>query len=358
MNNSRNQKPLVALLLIVVLGVGAIIFASRVNPEDIQPKANIKNLPIEKDEVPILDTSLGWLNTQNEATPDLTGKVVVYDFWTYTCINCQRTIPYLRALWERYKEDGLVIVGIHSPEFDFEKVHSNVNDATKKYGVTWPILFDDNMVNWSNFNNQYWPAKYIADKKGQIRYHHYGEGRYDETENVIRELLDLKDSSPRAVFPGLETKGSSSPITPELYINPIRGQLNAKLGKSIISKATSPDLNEVKLFGSVDVQNERSILVGKNASLTLRYQAGEVNIVAEPLADNRKGELEVTFDSKPIPKSKQGKDIKVDENGNTYLNIVSSDLLNVVKANTVEKHILVFTSKTPNIALYALTFGK
>lgn len=358
MSNSKNIKPLLALALVVILGIGAIIFASRVNPEDIQPKADVKNLPIEKSSVPKLDTSLGWLNTKNDATPNLKNKVVVYDFWTYSCINCQRTLPYLRAIYDRYEKDGLVIVGIHSPEFDFEKDHNNVKEATKKYGVNWPVLFDDNMVNWSNFENQYWPAKYIADKQGRIRYHHYGEGRYDETEDVIRELLGVNETASRAIFPGSKDKSSGAQITPELYINPIRGVLNADQGKSTITKEEVPDVDRMSLFGSVDVQLERTVLLEKNSKLTLNYQAGEVNLVAESLTGDKKGELVVTLDSKPVPKNMRGKDLQVDDRGNTFLKLTSSDLLKVIKSQSVENHLLAFTAQSPNIALYAFTFGR
>ncbi len=352
-----NQKPLIVLVLVVILGIGAILFASNVDPNDIQPKADVNNLPVEREQAPELDASLGWLNTDGYSAEDLKGKVVMYDFWTYSCINCQRTFPYLRALWDRYEDDGLVLIGIHSPEFDFEKVDKNIEKATKKYGVTWPVVFDDNMVNWSNFENQYWPAKYIADKKGRIRYHHYGEGRYDETEDVIRKLLGIKESAARANLPGEKTQDITQPITPEIYINPVRGQLNAPNGKSVVTQEQEPSQDQVTLFGSVDVQEERSILVEAGAKLTVNYSAAEVNIVAEPLSELRTGELEVTMDGKPVPESVRGKDLSVDASGNTFLTVSSSDLLHVIQSDDIQQHILVLKARTSNIALYAFTFG-
>ncbi len=361
MNKSRipspTQQPLIILVLVIVIGIAAVLFASNVDPDDIGPKVDVNNLPIEREQAPELDTSLGWLNTKGYTPEDLEGKVVVYDFWTYSCINCQRTFPYLRALWDRYKDEGLVLIGIHSPEFDFEKVDENIEKATKKYGVTWPVLFDDNMVNWLNFENQYWPAKYISDKEGQIRYHHYGEGAYEETENVIRKLLGVKNSAPRAELPGEKSRDIDEAITHEIYINPVRGQLNAPTGQSTVIVDDQPLQDQVALFGSVDVQSERTVLVTDGAKLTLSYRAGEVNIVAEPVSSSGTGNLEVTLDGKPVPEAMRGKDIMVDSSGNTYLLVTTSDLLNVITSDSVESHILVFTAKSPNIALYSFTFG-
>ena len=145
---------------------------------------------------------------------------MLYDFWTYSCINCQRTFPYIRSWFDRYTANGLVIVGIHSPEFDFEKVHKNVEAAVKRDDVTWPVALDDDMTIWNKFHNNSWPADYIADQSGHIRYTHIGEGDYTDTENVIRKLLGVAANAPRAPGPSAKARRDSRPSNsnPETYL--------------------------------------------------------------------------------------------------------------------------------------------
>jgi thiol-disulfide isomerase/thioredoxin len=357
--SKKNIVPIVVLVAIIIAGTFAVLFSRTKNADDIIPKANVNNLPVISKSVPELDTSLGWLNTKGVTKDKLDSSVVIYDFWTYSCVNCQRTIPYLQAIYDRYEKDGLIIVGVHSPEFDFEKVHSNVEDATNKYKVNWPVLFDDDMKNWDKFENRFWPAKYITDKKGQLRYSHFGEGRYDETEDIVRKLLDIKDGEPRAKFPGENGETSQAKITPELYLNPIRGTSNAKAGKQEIEKVVIPELNNVTYFGSISTQAQRTILVKPDAKLLLNYQAAEVNLVAENLDKDTKmiSKLKVELDGKPIPSGVRGKAIKIDEEGNTYVEVTTADLLNIIDADKVNKGILTFTALQPRIALYSFTFG-
>ena len=357
--SKRNLVPIFVLIAILIGGTFAVIFSRNTNADDIVPKVDVKNLEVIDKSVPELDTSLGWLNTKGISKEKLDSSVVVYDFWTYSCVNCQRTLPNLRALYDRYEKDGLIIVGIHSPEFDFEKVHLNVEEKTKKYNVNWPVLFDDDMKNWDNFENQFWPAKYISDKNGQLRYEHFGEGRYEETEDVIRELLGVDENAPRANLPGAKAESSNEKITPELYLNPIRGKSNAKAGKQVITEEVKPELNGVTYFGTENTQAQRKILVEQGAKLFLNYRAGEVNIVAENLSTASTGiaTMKVELDGKPIPKDKRGAEIKVDVDGNTYVEVTSADLIHIIDAKSVNTGILTFTSQQPNIGLYSFTFG-
>jgi thiol-disulfide isomerase/thioredoxin len=130
-----------------------------------------------------------WFNSAPLTINFLRGKVVLIDFWTYSCINCQRTFPYLRSWWEKYKDDGLVIIGVHTPEFEFEKKAENLKQAITDFELTYPIVQDNNYSTWRAYNNRFWPAKYLIDKEGRIRYTHFGEGAYDETESEIQKLL-------------------------------------------------------------------------------------------------------------------------------------------------------------------------
>jgi len=130
-----------------------------------------------------------WENSPPLTLASLRGKVVLVDFWTYSCINCQNTFPYLRRWYRAYKDQGLVIVGVHSPEFDFEKNVANIRQAIQRYNVLWPVAVDSNMTTWNAYSNQYWPAEYLIDKNGAVRDTHFGEGQYDQTEQSIRSLL-------------------------------------------------------------------------------------------------------------------------------------------------------------------------
>jgi len=145
-------------------------------------------LPIEGS-LPPLAGAIEWLNTPPLSMTQLRGKVVVVEFWTYTCINWRRTLPYVRAWAEKYKEQGLVVIGVHTPEFEFEKSLANVRRAVKEIGITFPVAIDSDYVIWGAFRNQYWPALYFVDTQGRIRHHHFGEGDYAQSEVVIQRLL-------------------------------------------------------------------------------------------------------------------------------------------------------------------------
>ena len=168
----------------MIAGVSVYV-ATTVKPKDI---AQTGDLTVIENSVPSVTAAKGWINSPPLTRADLAGKVVLYDFWTYSCINCQRTLPHLKALYDRYKGDGLVIIGVHSPEFDFEKDHDNVARAVEHYGVTWPVALDDDMAIWNAFGNQYWPAEYLTDRQGRLRQVRFGEGDYDSKEDDVRTL--------------------------------------------------------------------------------------------------------------------------------------------------------------------------
>jgi cytochrome c biogenesis protein CcdA/thiol-disulfide isomerase/thioredoxin len=143
-----------------------------------------------KGAMPSLSGAVQWLNSPELSAESLRGKVVLVDFWTYDCINCQHTLPYVKDWAKRYEKDGLVVIGVHTPEYGYERIIDNVKDQVKQLGITYPVAIDNNYAIWRNFDNQYWPAHYLIDAKGQVRYSHFGEGRYDEQEKMIRQLLD------------------------------------------------------------------------------------------------------------------------------------------------------------------------
>ena len=143
-----------------------------------------------------LSGATGWINSTPLTAKQLKGKVVLVDFWDYSCINCIRAMPYIRAWADKYKDSGLVVIGVHTPEFDFEKQMPNVQKAVKKFGITYPVALDSNHAIWNAFHNEYWPAHYFIDAKGKVRYEHFGEGEYDQSERWIQELLKEANGKP------------------------------------------------------------------------------------------------------------------------------------------------------------------
>ncbi len=179
--------------------------------------------------MPSLDGAVAWLNSPPLTRDQLKGKVVVIDFWTYSCINCLRSIPYVEAWAEKYRADGLVVIGVHTPEFAFEKDTGNVAKAIRELKISYPVAIDNQYKIWNAFHNQYWPAHYFVDAKGEIRYHHFGEGSYAESEEVIQQLLRERDSG--MVVTGLvDVKASGSQAaadfgnvqSPETYLGYLR----------------------------------------------------------------------------------------------------------------------------------------
>lgn len=183
-------------VLVILIAISAAVLSMNPAkldlPSGIMPITRTSNLPVLATRMPDFQGITRWWNTPDDqplTAESLKGKVVFVDFWTYSCINCIRTQPFMKKIWETYKDDGLVIVGVHTPEFAFEKVPANVEEAFKKAGLEYPIALDPEFATWNAYNNRYWPAGYFFDRKGQLRFTHFGEGSYDEQEEVIRELL-------------------------------------------------------------------------------------------------------------------------------------------------------------------------
>jgi thiol-disulfide isomerase/thioredoxin len=279
---ARVRRPhLVAGAAVVAIAVAAVVYASRVEPADVSGVGTIESasdLPVLAESVPGAAAAVAWLNTDPLGDDDLDRKVVVYDFWTYSCVNCVRTIPWLRSWYERYRADGLEIVGVHSPEFRFERDHDNVARAVDDLDVTWPVALDDGMVVWNQFRNRYWPAKYVTDREGRLRFVHYGEGAYDETERVLRVLLGVDPTSPLATPPGEDVPTAAAGQTPETYLGARRG------GDEWVT-----------LDGAWHVDDEYVEATAPGDAIVLRYRAGEVNLVV----GNGPGELTVSLDGGP-----------------------------------------------------------
>jgi thiol-disulfide isomerase/thioredoxin len=342
---------------LVVLSVAAIWIAVQADPSSTISAVDHKTLPVGPP-APELHAK-GWLNSPPLTAKDLAGKVVIYDFWTYSCVNCVRTLPYVRAWYDRYQKDGLVVVGVHSPEFDFEKDHGNVEAAVTRLKVTWPVALDDGMAIWNDFNNRYWPAKWITDRQGRVRYFHPGEGNYDETERVIRALLGVSPSSPLADDPKQPKQAPadvSQTITQETYLGTERGSV-ARPGQAAYTPAAL-QLHQPALAGTweADAQMVRSVSPG--ASLSLQYLAREANLVmASSLPGGGPVDVTIELDGKPVPQSHRTAATLVDADGTTYLHVQSSDLYRLVLGPRVEQHTVRLIPRTPGLEAFAYTFG-
>lgn len=269
---------------------------------------------------PELSGISGYLNTEDREIKiaDFEGKVVLIDFWTYTCINCIRTFPYLTSWDEKYKDKGLVIIGIHAPEFEFEKEKENVQKAIDRYGIKYQVVQDNERGTWEAFNNRYWPAKYLIDSEGYIRYVHFGEGAYEETELEIQKLLTEAGYDSNVELTE-ETQTSRNKVTPELYAGAV---LALPRGQYIGNKKT-PHVNEnyilpekikdniIYLDGNWTHKADNLQFDGDEGQIALQFTASEVNIVAAPIFNSRVV-VEVKIDEYYLNEENAGFDVQFD----------------------------------------------
>ncbi len=240
-----------------------------------------------------------WINSKPLSINELKGKVVLVDFWTYSCINCIRTFPYLRKWAERYGDKGLVIVGVHTPEFEFEKDLKNVEDAVKRFDIPYPVALDNHYATWQAYNNSYWPAHYLIDREGIVRQVHFGEGKYLETENAIRSLLNLPPLQEKA-----EKMVVAAGMTQETYLGYERGRSylsENKIKPDQVYNYTfthSPGLDEVGLKGEWQVGKEKITSFSDESLLELNFMADQVYLV---LGGQSELPIRIELDGKPLP---------------------------------------------------------
>lgn len=293
-----------------------------------------------------------WFNSEPLRLSELKGKVVLIDFWTYSCINCQRTFPYLRDWWEKYQGSGLVIIGVHSPEFEFEKNPANVQRAIEDFSLTYPIMQDNQFETWRAYKNRYWPAKYLIDKDGNIRYTHFGEGEYDETERKIQELLAETGED----VSGVSVSNSEYQIysrTPELYLGysriehlaspePVRPEQQTTFSAPL----RIPD-NKFAYSGSWTVMSEYAA-PHAGAQLFLNFEAKEVFLVARP-EDGTVGTMQIMMDGEvaALGEDVDGGKVTVD----------SDRLYKLILLPEPGRHLLRIDFPEGNVEVYAFTFG-
>jgi len=363
-------KTALILGIAIAAGVGilGLIFASFDETKSTSTLTEIDSLlKIDKSGFKVTPDLVGiahYLNTTpEELTEEIKDKVVLYDIWTYSCINCVRTLPYITAWNDKYADQGLLIVGIHSPEFEFEKDPKNVEMAIGKYGIKYPVVLDNDMKTWKAFENNYWPRKYIADHEGYIRYDHIGEGDYQETEKIIQQLLEERSTSL-----GIEMT-SNTPLvdieefehtmfrTPELYFgykfaqnrNQLGSEEGFQPGKTIsYSDPDNIDLHKFYLIGDWKNYDDSMELISETGTIKLLYNAKEVNIVTE-----NDGELEIFLDGDPLPAQYAGKDITAI---NT-LQVTEAGLYNIINSESSTSHVMEIKVAGEGFQVFTFTFG-
>lgn len=292
-----------------------------------------------------------WINSEPLRIADLRGKVVLVDFWTYSCINCQRTQPYLNAWYKKYADDGLVIIGMHAPEFAFERVKSNVQRAVDDAGIKYPVALDNDFATWQAYDNQYWPAKYLIDKNGQVRYTHFGEGKYDKTEKAIQALLG--ESSDMVSSAISEQGGARLGQTPETYLGYQRGSNFANRADFKADKATNYTLqqslkpNQWTLGGRWTMTAEHSRSESATSQLRIKFSAKEVYLVMDGPKDSK---VKVEVDNKI---QMRGDDVSA----SGMVTLDGARLYKLVQSDSFQQN-KVLTITVPNgVTLNAFTFG-
>lgn len=299
-----------------------------------------------------------WLNTNNPLSiHDLKGKVVLVDFWTYTCINCIRTLPHVTSWYDKYNKDGFIVIGVHTPEFEFEHETSNVEKAIKQYKIYYPVAQDNNYATWNNFNNEYWPAEYLIDANGIIRREDFGEGQYGQMEEAIQTLLRQAGHKITQKLDTLPDMTPQDQISPETYLGNYRMQYyypSSTLGDGTSTYSLSEQIpqNTFSLGGEWTITDQNAI-TGKNATLSYNFTAGYVYLVLRPSAANKASVVKVLLDGKPVNAANEGSDVK-----NGVLNVTTDRLYNLIDLHgKTENHVLKLEFETPGTQGYAFTFG-
>jgi cytochrome c biogenesis protein CcdA/thiol-disulfide isomerase/thioredoxin len=318
--------------------------------------------PASSDE---LSGAVDWLNSPPLTIEGLKGKVVVIDFWTYSCINCLRSIPYVEAWAEKYKDHGLVVIGVHTPEFAFERNINNVRAAVSDLKIEYPVAIDNEYKIWRSFDNKYWPAHYFIDAKGRTRFHHFGEGEYDQSEQEIQQLLEEAGNGnvPQSLVTvnasGVEAAANvNDDQSPETYIGYDRADNFVSPGgivenESHVYALASLQLNDWSLSGDWTVRAENAVLNGVGGSIVYRFHARDLHLVLGPAADGTPIRFRVTVDGK-APGVDHGTDTNADGRGV----IDSQRLYQLVRQNgVIRDRTFAIEFLDPGVHAYAFTFG-
>ncbi|MBM2655006.1 cytochrome c biogenesis protein DipZ [Burkholderia diffusa] len=343
---------------------GAMMRAAEITPAPQAPAA----LPVEGT-LPSLDGAVQWLNSPPQTAAGLRGKVVLVDFWTYSCINCLRTLPYTTAWARKYAPYGLVVIGVHAPEFAFERDIGNVKKAVHDLGIDFPVAIDNHYTIWRAFSNEYWPAHYFVDAQGRVRRHHFGEGEYAQSERAIQSLL-AEAGHPEALnvplgLAGVPAKGalaaadSADVRSPETYVGYARADDFTSPGGVVRDAAhrydapAHPDLNDWGLAGTWQVGAERASLAAPSGRIVYRFHARDLHLVLGPGANGKPVRFRVTLDG-AAPGAAHGTD--VDAQG--YGTVTGQRLYQLVRQpGAIADRTFAIEFLDPGVDAYAFTFG-
>ncbi|NJL08420.1 MAG: cytochrome c biogenesis protein DipZ [Methylacidiphilales bacterium] len=326
--------------------------------------AESDTLPVEGT-MPSLDGAVAWLNGPPLTAAGLKGKVVLVDFWTYSCINCLRSIPYVRAWAEKYRDQGLVVIGVHAPEFAFEKSIDNVKKAVADLGITYPVAIDNDYAIWRAFNNQYWPAHYFIDAEARIRHHHFGEGDYAGSERVIQQLLaeagrsNVPTGATAVSATGAEAASDGRDVlSPETYIGYERAENFVSPGGAVPNAVHAyvdgdPRLNEWGLVGDWTIGPQQATLDAPGGKIVYRFHARDLHLVLGPGAKDKPVRFRVTIDGAP-PGDSHGVDVAADGTGT----ITDERLYQLVRqSGPIADRTFTIEFLDPGVRAYSFTFG-
>jgi len=316
--------------------------------------------------LPELSGASAWINSAPLTAELLRGKVVVVDFWTYSCINCLRSLPYIQAWNQRYKKSGLIIIGVHAPEFPFEKDEANVRKAVRDLGIDYPVAMDNDYRIWRAFNNRFWPAHYFIDATGRVRYHAFGEGHYDQSESWIRALLEERNHQPppsiaaTIAASGIQAASDLQLVqSPETYIGYIRAQNFASPGgfnEDVAQLYRSPAqlaLNEWALNGKWKDESQIATLLSPTGSIIYHFHARDLHLVLAPGKDGKPIRFRVTLDGQPLG-ADHGEDTHIDGLGL----VTESRLYQLVRQKgALRDRVFKIEFFTPGVRAFAFTFG-
>lgn len=342
----------VVLAGIVVVVVVVTLVHPPMPPSVTGNASSAQLLPIDqRTQAPDFTGIDAWINSPPLTVSGLRGHVVLVDFWTFSCVNCIRTIPHLQQLYGQYKSDGFVLVGVHSPEFDFEKVVSNVRSAVQRLGVTWPVAVDSEMTTWNAYSNQYWPAEYLIDQQGRVAYANFGEGNYDATDSAVAALLGVQQGA------GPSSTAVPKNITPELYAGSERGQLADGEGYGTPGRPASypdhgppHDQNAIQITGTWIDQGQYIVSDGPG-HVRLNFTADSLYVVVGSTGGSLP--VRVELDGNAVPPSVAGPSLGEPSSGFT---VSRQDLYELLRGVNAGPHLIDLTVPA-GLQLYAFTFG-
>jgi thiol-disulfide isomerase/thioredoxin len=351
------------LMTVAVCAVALVVAVTRLAPV----KAQTDSSEIGKSPLPGLSGATSWINSPPLTAKQLKGKVVLVDFWDYSCINCLRSLPYVNAWAEKYKDSGLVVVGVHTPEFPFEKELPNVQKAVQKLGITYPVALDNNYAIWNAFHNEAWPAHYFIDANGKVRFVHLGEGEYDQSEKWIQQLLKERNEA-KALPSGIVSvhgQGAQAAAdmeeveSPETYIGYARAENFTSPGglqqdsEHLYALPAYPALNEWGLAGDWIDHEQVAILRSARGKIAFHFHARDLHLVLGPAADGKPVHFHITIDGKP-PGEDHGVDTDAQGNGV----ITEHRLYQMVRQKgRVADHRFVIEFQDPGVQAFSFTFG-